>query len=122
MVGLGLSPAGQPPDVVAGQVVTDEGGLGVVSVNGCDLELELDVHLGEVPGQVLDGDLDGTSDDVLGVGGGGLSDLGLVEHAGRVDLVPLFRLPLVLHLAACYGLDFLCGCHVMTPLTAVGIR
>ena len=60
----------------------------------------------------------GTSDDVLGVGGGGLSDLGLVEHAGRVDLVPLFRLPLVLHLAACCGLDFLCGCHDMTPFTA----
>ena len=45
VVGLGLSPAGQPPDVVAGQVVADECGLGVVSVDGCDLELHLSFTL-----------------------------------------------------------------------------
>ena len=101
MDGLCLSPAGEPPDVIAGQVVTDERGLCIVSVNGCDLELELDVHLGEVSGEVLDGNLCGTAENVLGVCGGGLSDLCLVEHTGCVDLVPLFCLPLVLDLTAC---------------------
>ena len=81
--------------------MADESGLCIGSVDGDNLEPELDVHLGEVSGEVLDGDLDGPSEDELGVRGGGLSDLCLVEHTGCVDLVPLFCLPLVLDLTAC---------------------
>ena len=39
VVGLGLLPAGEPPDVVGGEVVSDELGLGLVAVGLDDLEL-----------------------------------------------------------------------------------
>ncbi len=114
VVGLGLLPSGQSPDVFARKAVADEDGFGVVAVHGVDLEFYLDMHLGEIARELLNSDLCGPADKCRGIRCRRLADLGLVEHAGCMYLVPLFCLPLILDLAG-RAFRFLC-CHQDPPL------
>lgn len=98
VVGLGPLAASEPPNVITGQVLADEHGVRIEPVDVLNFELELNVHLREVAVYVVDGCLGGPADQVSGIGAGGFAQLGLVEHAGSVDLVPLLGLPPVLDL------------------------
>jgi len=79
--------------------VADELREGVLPLDVMDLELELDVHLAEVPGEVLDGDLGDPAHHLPGLVRDRLAEELLVEHLRGEDVVPALRLPAVLDLA-----------------------
>ncbi len=72
-----------------------EHGLGGVLVDLRDLEVELEVLLGEVTGYLGEGRSIDPAHDLVRVLGGGLPDLRLAEVAGEVDVVPVLPPPFV---------------------------
>src|SRR3989442_1322309 len=104
-VRAGPLPAGKSADVVRRHRVAHELREGVLALDVVDLEVELDVHLAEVPREVLDGDLRDPLPELRGVVRDRLAEDLLVEHLRREEVVPALRLPAVLDLAGrCAGL------------------
>ncbi len=77
-----------------------EHGVGLEPLYLFHPEADLDVHLGEVAGKLVNGDLGLPAHDGRGVGARRFPKLHLVEHARSVDLVPVLSLPLVLDLTS----------------------
>ena len=79
--------------------MADELREGVLPLDVVDLEVQLDVHLAEVAGEVLDGDLGDATLQLADVIRHGLAEELLVEHLWREEVVPALRLPAILDLA-----------------------
>src|SRR2546422_4123455 len=92
-------PAGEPADVVRCHVVPDELRERVLALDLVHAELEFDVHLAEVAGEVLDRHLGHPADEFVRRVRGRLAQDLAIEHFRREEVVPHLRLPLVFDLA-----------------------
>src|SRR5208283_10037 len=92
-------PTGQPPDVIAREVMADEPRLGnPFARDPLDAEAKLHVGLAGVSRarELGQRGLEGPAHELLGLGRDSLAELDVLEEPGGADLVPALRPPFVL--------------------------